>query len=155
MEIVVDDLSKPEVIELLQEHVRAMKSVHQPTSYVAEAFNVSDLKQDGVTFWTIWDGPSLAGCGAIKDHGDNTAELKSMRTSTNHQRKGVASKLLQHIVSEARNLGFTHLYLETGAGDYFAAARQLYAASGFCVCAAFHHYTEDPRSVFMVLPLQE
>jgi putative acetyltransferase len=155
MEIVVDDLSRPEVIELLQEHVRAMKAVHQPTSYVAEAFNVNDLKQDGVTFWTIWDGSSLAGCGAVKDLGDMTAELKSMRTSSSHQRKGVASRLLQHIIGEARSLGFTHLYLETGAGDYFAAARHLYSASGFTVCAPFHLYTDDPRSVFMVLPLQE
>lgn len=153
MDIVVDDLVKPEVIELLREHVFAMKSVHQPTSYVAEAFNVNDLKQDGVTFWTIWDQSQLAGCGAIKDLGDGTAELKSMRTSSNHQRKGVGSKLLSHIISETRNRGFIRLYLETGAVEYFAPARQLYASFGFAVCAPFHHYVEDSRSVFMQLDL--
>lgn len=153
MEIVVDDLTKPEVIELLREHVHAMKYVHQPTSYVAEAFNVDDLKQEGVIFWTIWDESELAGCGAIKNLGDGSAELKSMRTASNHQRKGVGSKLLQHIISECPKLGFSKLYLETGAVEYFAPARQLYSSFGFEVCGPFNKYTEDPRSVFMALQL--
>lgn len=153
MQIIVDDLGRPEVIELLQEHVYAMKAVHKPTTYVAEAFNVDDLMKEGITFWTIWDESRLAGCGALKDLGNRTAELKSMRTVSSHLRKGVASRLLNHIVTEARSLGFVRLYLETGAGAYFAAARQFYSTFGFSICAPFDHYVDDPLSLFMELNL--
>ncbi|WP_266158849.1 GNAT family N-acetyltransferase, partial [Dyella silvatica] len=75
--------------------------------------------------------------------------IKSMRTSTRHLRKGVASQLLQHILEEASRRAYRRLSLETGAMAAFAPAHRLYARFGFKPCGPFADYVEDPYSVFM------
>ncbi|MNE78416.1 putative N-acetyltransferase YsnE [compost metagenome] len=113
------------------------------------ALGIDKLKGPGITFWSAWEEGELLGCGALKDLGDQHGELKSMRTSRQHLRKGVASKLLAHILEEADKLGYQRLSLETGSTDGFEAARKLYERFGFEYCAPFADYEEDPYSVFM------
>ena len=72
-----------------------------------------------------------------------------MRTSSAHLRKGVAARLLQHIIDEAVRRSYRRLSLETGSAEAFAPARQLYARFGFEPCEPFAEYVEDPYSVFM------
>ncbi len=67
--------------------------------------------------------------------------------------KGVASRLLTHIVAAARSRGYARLSLETGAMPSFQPARDLYARHGFVRCGPFSTYREDPNSVFMTLAL--
>jgi putative acetyltransferase len=81
------------------------------------------------------------------------AEVKSMRTVEAHLRKGVAARMLAHIVQVARDRGFERLCLETGTAPAFAPARALYERHGFRYCGPFADYVEDPFSVFMCLPL--
>ena len=107
------------------------------------------LRRPDVTFWTLWDGDELAGCGALKELSPAHGEIKSMRTAQAHRNKGVARALLRHILEEARRRSYTRLSLETGSQPAFEPARRLYAGFGFVFCGPFADYVEDPNSVFM------
>ena len=48
------------------------------------------------------------------------AEIKSMRTASSHRRQGVATQLLQHLLAEAKQRGYTRVSLETGSMDFFS-----------------------------------
>lgn len=147
MDIRIDDLRGPEIAELLNEHLRDMHRVSPPESI--HALDLEGLCQPDITFWTIWDEGSLAGCGALKELDPHHAEIKSMRTASAHRRKGVAKQMLQHLLDEAKRRGYTRVSLETGSMDFFMPARTLYASFGFAPCPPFTDYIEDPNSVFM------
>ncbi|MEU8176638.1 GNAT family N-acetyltransferase [Microbispora hainanensis] len=147
MRIVEDDLSGPQIAEFLREHVREMRSITPLES--KHALDLDDLRAPEVTFWSVMDGDAVVGCGAIKRLDPAHAELKSMRTSAARKRSGIASLLLEHIIAEARRMGFTRLSLETGSADFFLPARRLYEKFGFGYCEPFAGYRPDPHSVFM------
>lgn len=147
----VDDLSDPRIVVFLEQHIQDMRSISPPES--KHALDLHGLKQPTITFWTVWSGEELAGCGALKHLDPTHAELKSMRTSPSVRRSGVASRLLRHIIDEARRRGYQRLSLETGAMAFFEPARRLYAKHGFRACPPFNGYTADPNSVFMTLDL--
>jgi putative acetyltransferase len=151
MEIRQDDLSGSEIIELLYEHLRCMERVSPPES--RHALNLDGLRKPDITFWSIWNGSDLSGCGALKELDKQHAEIKSMRTAYAYQRKGFASQMLRHIIAEAKRRGYRRLSLETGAVEYFEPARRLYASFGFEKCEPFATYIEDPKSVFMTKEL--
>jgi len=147
MEIRVDDLSGAEIAELLTEHLRSLAQVSPPES--RHALNLDGLRKPEVTFWSVWQGRELVGCGALKELDREHGEIKSMRTAKAHLRKGVAAKILEHIISEAQRRGYRRLSLETGAMEYFRPAHSLYRKFGFRNCAPFGDYRTDPNSIFM------
>ena len=100
MEIVVDDLTGPQIASFLDEHVREMLSITPP-----ESKHALDLD------------------------------------------------MLEHIIAEARRMGFTRLSLETGSAEFFAPARRLYQKFGFKYCQPFAGYRPDPLSVFLTRTL--
>ncbi len=151
MEIRLDDLNGLEIIELLREHLRCMAMVSPPES--RHALDLDGLRKPGITFWSIWDGSNLAGCGAIKELDERHGEIKSMRTAYAYQRMGVASRMLRHLIEEADRRGYGRLSLETGAMEYFKPARKLYASFGFVHCGPFGSYKEDPNSIYMTKEL--
>jgi putative acetyltransferase len=151
MQIVIDDLSGPQIAGFLDEHVREMLSVSPPES--KHALDLDGLRQPEVTFWTVRDGDTLVGCGAIKRLDATHAEVKSMRTLPARKRSGVASLLLGHIISEAARMGLRRLSLETGSAGFFAPARRLYEKFGFEYCEPFGDYRPDPSSVFLTRAL--
>ena len=71
-----------------------------------------------------------------------------MRTSSSCRRRGVASRLLEHLIQEAASRGYHRLSLETGAMPFFEPARTLYRKFGFEQCGPFSTYKEDRNSVF-------
>jgi putative acetyltransferase len=146
-----DDLRGPEIRALLEEHLAHMRAISPPDS--VHALDLERLRKPGIHFWTVWDGAELLGCGALKRLGEHDGEIKSMRTATRHQRRGVARAVLAHIMAHARADGVQRLWLETGSTDHFSAARTLYAATGFALCGPFADYREDPHSTFMRLDL--
>ena len=99
MQIMEDDLSGADVAALLSEHLAGMAE-HSPPDSV-HALDLDALRAPGITFWTARDGAELMGCGALKELDASHGEIKSMRTSGAHLRKGVAARLLEHILSEA------------------------------------------------------
>ncbi|WP_035850636.1 GNAT family N-acetyltransferase [Kitasatospora azatica] len=151
MKIATDDLSGPEIAAFLTEHVRQMQSISPPES--KHALDLEALRKPGITFWSVRDGDALVGCGALKRLDADHAELKSMRTSAARKRSGVASLLLEHIITEAKRGGFTRLSLETGTAEFFLPARKLYEKFGFVQCEPFADYQPDPNSAFMTREL--
>jgi putative acetyltransferase len=151
MDIRADDLSSPEVIKLLHEHLQSM-ALHSPPESV-HALDLEALRKPEVTFWSVWQGVELMGCGAIKELDSSHGEIKSMRTASLHLRKGIAAGLMRHILEEAGRRSYRRLSLETGSMQAFAPARSLYASFGFEPCAPFADYVEDPYSVFMTKEL--
>lgn len=147
MNIKLDDLSGAEIHALLEEHLRNMHSLSPPES--VHALDLSALRKPEITFWTVWTGFELMGCGALKELDPFHGEIKSMRTSSAHKRKGVAHTLLNHILGVAVSRGYQQLSLETGSQPAFEPARRLYESFGFVRCPPFDGYTEDPNSVFM------
>ena len=147
MEIRIGSLTHPAVIALLEEHHQDML-MHSPPESV-HALDLSALAQTGITFWSVWQNNELAGCGALKELSDSHAEIKSMRTSANFLRQGVAKLLLQHMISQANVRGYHKISLETGTMEAFLPAQKLYQQLGFKHCQPFADYQEDPYSTFM------
>jgi putative acetyltransferase len=117
------------------------------------ALDLSGLKAPGMTVWSVWDGPALAGVGALKMLGDGSGEVKSMRTAPSHLRRGVAATLLEHIIGQARGRGLKRLSLETGSGPEFEPALALYRKRGFEDGEPFADYQPSPFNQFLHLRL--
>ena len=151
MQIAIDDPRRPDVLALLEEHLADMYATSPAES--VHALDPDALAVPGITFWTAREDGVLLGCAALKELAPGHAELKSMRTATAARRRGVAGRLLDHVVHEARTRGHARVSLETGAEDYFAPARTLYLTRGFTETGPFGSYVPDPHSVFLTLAL--
>jgi len=151
MEIRLGGLEDPAVIGLLEEHLQSM-AVHSPPESI-HALDLAGLQRPEMTFWSVWQDGGLLGCGALKELDARHGEIKSMRTAAAHLRKGVARRLMVHLIDEARRRSYERLSLETGSMEAFAAARNLYASFGFQECEPFGEYVLDPYSVFMTREL--
>ncbi len=150
-------LTDPSVIALLESHLAHMRAISPPES--VHALDLDALRHPNVRFWTLWrnkagvSDSTLAGCGALQRIDAHHGEIKSMRTASGHERQGVATALLRHLLEDARAEGLTRLSLETGSTTHFAAARALYTAHGFTECGPFAGYNVDPHSTFMTRTL--
>ncbi len=154
MKIEIDDLSRPQIHTLLNEHLQSMYALSPPES--VHALDLDKLRKPGITFWTAWDDDQrdlLLGCGALKELNARHGEIKSMRTPNELRRRGAGRAILAHIVDTAKARGYERLSLETGPADGFGAAHRLYESFGFEECGPFADYKEDPFSVFMTRAL--
>jgi putative acetyltransferase len=151
MRIQVDDLTGPEIHALLEEHLANMHELSPPES--VHALDLSKLRSPEITFWTVWDGATLLGCGALKQLTPTHGEIKSMRTPKVLRGRGAARAVLSHILGEALAHGYERLSLETGSQPAFEPARSLYRSFGFVEAGPFGDYLPDPNSFFMTLVL--
>ena len=146
-----DDLSDPRVQELVALHLDGMHA-NSPQDSVF-ALGLSSLQESDVTVWTAWAGERVAAMGALKEVDAQTGEIKSMRTHPDFLRRGIAAQMLEHIIGEARARGYERLCLETGSGEAFEAALELYRKRGFVSCDAFGDYEKSEFNQFMELRL--
>lgn len=151
MEIRPDDLTAQAVQSLLAAHLSGMQSNSPPGSVYA--LDLSGLKAPDVSVWTAWEGDILMGVGTLKKLSDTAGEIKSMRTDSEHVRKGVGLSILNHIIAEARQRGHKKLSLETGAGGEFEPALRLYRKRGFENGAAFGSYVASAFNQFLHMTL--
>ena len=151
MRIIRDDLEGAEIRALLSAHMTHMLGNSPKDS--CHFLDLTGLRQPNVHFWSIWDGDALAGMGALLVHDAQLGEIKSMRTHDGHLRRGVAARMLRHIIDQARQMGLSRLSLETGSGPAFDAAHGLYLRFGFAYGPPFADYVADPFSRFMTLEL--
>lgn len=140
MRIELDDVSRPEVVALIEYHLRQMHAI-SPACQVF-ALDLTGLKHPSVTVWTIWDGDHLLGMGGLKQLDATQGEIKSMRTAPTALRRGVGGAMLDHILEEARVRGYARLSLETGSNEPFAPAWAMYERAGFEPCGPFGDYTD-------------
>lgn len=151
MRIQPDDPSRPDVLALLEEHLRNMHELSPPES--VHALDVSGLQRPEITFWSVRGEGVLLGCGALKELDREHGEVKSMRTPQSLRRRGAGRAVLVHIIEEGRRRGYKRLSLETGSMAAFRPAWTLYESLGFRYCGPFADYKLDPHSVFMTLEL--
>jgi putative acetyltransferase len=151
MTIRQDDLSDPQARDLLALHLAGMHASSPAGSVFA--LDLSGLLVPEVTVWTVWQGKQIMGIGALKVLGDATGELKSMRTHPDHLRRGVATRLLDHMIGQARARGLRRLSLETGSGPAFDPALALYRKRGFVEGESFAAYERSGFNRFLHLRL--
>ena len=150
-QVVEDDLSGAPIRALLERHFAGMLANSPAGS--CHFLDFDGLRAGGVTFWSIHKAGELAGCGALKMLDGAHGEIKSMRTHDAFLRQGVAARMLDHIIAEARGRGAERLSLETGSSPAFEPALALYRRYGFADCEPFADYKPDPFGRFMTRQL--
>ena len=143
------NFDNPEVNELLIKHFIELKSVSPEGS--AHVLDIDGLKDPSIKFWSLWEENDLLGSGALKFLDKDHGEFKSIRVSDNFRGKGNGIKVINHLINEAKKLNIKKLSLETGAGDFFLAARKLFNKCGFKPCGPFSHYKKDVNSIYMTM----
>ena len=151
VEIRRDTPLAPDVLPLLERHLALMHAASPPES--VHALDPAELAAPGIDFFTLREGASVLGMGAIKQIDAAHAEIKSMHIVAEARGRGLARVLLDHLVAAAEGRGYRRLSLETGVEDVFGPARVLYAAAGFEQCPPFEGYWDDPNSFFMTRSL--
>ena len=156
MKIVEETQFGPQVEALLAEHLEQMSAGSPAESMHALALD--EMQSDDITVWSMWSpgycgDDLLMGLGALKVLSAQHGELKSMRTSVQFLRQGVAATLLNRIVREATARGYLRLSLETGSMASFQPAVALYKKYGFSECDPFADYQPDPNSLFLTKSL--
>jgi GNAT superfamily N-acetyltransferase len=92
------------------------------------------------------DGADV-GCGAVRDIGDRTGELKRMFVLPDHRGLGVASALVASLEDEASALGLVRIVLEVATFSDDAIA--MYAKNGYREIPLFGPYVGSPISTAM------
>jgi nitronate monooxygenase len=151
VEIEIDDLADGEVERLLREHLRLMHKYSPPDSI--HALDPNALRRESITFFSARIANTLAACGALKELNREHAEIKSMKTSKDYLRKGIAREMLSHILQVAQTREYLKVSLETGSSEAFLPARNLYEQFGFKQCRPFADYVFDPYSTYYEMDL--
>lgn len=76
-----------------------------------------------------YENEKPVGCGALKEFGVNTLEIKRMYVSPGSRKSGMATKILSELENWAAELSCTRCILETGKRQ--PEAIQLYKKSGY------------------------
>lgn len=137
----------PDLALLFDRHTADMHADTPPESI--HMMDKAALAAPGIRFFVMRDGGRPVAMGAFKRIDATHAEIKSMHVLTEDRGRGLSKAMLEHLVAQAAQDGFTRLSLETGVQPTFVAARALYARAGFVECPPFECYWDDPNSVFM------
>ncbi len=137
----------PEVHQLLKKHFVELKAASPEGS--AHVLDIAGLKVSSIKFWSLWKNEQLMGCGALKFLEKNHGEFKSIRVHDDFRGKGNGTKVINHLIGEAKKLKIKRLSIETGTVKFFAPARKLFNNSGFKPCPPFSHYKEDKNSLYL------
>ena len=143
------NFDNPEVHELLIKHFIELRSVSPEGS--THVLDIAGLKDPSIKFWSLWDENNLMGIGALKFLDKEHGEFKSIRVSDKFKDKRNGSKIINHLINEAKKLNIKRLSLETGAGEFFLTARKLFNKCGFEPCEPFSHYKKDINSIYMTM----
>ena len=93
---------------------------------------ISDFYQTGGgQFWVALDDAELVGTIALLDIGENMGALRKMFVAPGHRGTdvGIARRLLDTLLSHAKSIGMTDVYL--GTTSAFRAAHRFYEKNGF------------------------
>ena len=149
MKSIENNFDDPQVNDLLIKHFIELRSVSPEGS--THVLDIPGLKDPSIKFWSLWENDELVGCGALKFIDKNHGEFKSIRVADNFRGKMLGIKIINHLISEAKNLNIKKISIETGAGEFFTPARKLFLKCGFKPCEPFSHYKDDPNSCYFSL----
>ena len=151
MKSIEGNFDNSEVNNLLKKHFIELRSVSPAGS--THVLDIDGLKDSSIKFWSLWENNKLIGCGALKFLEKNHGEFKSIRVADEFKKKGIGERIINHLIEEAKKLKISKLSIETGAGDFFLPARNLFSKFGFKSCPPFAHYKDDPNSCYYTLDL--
>ena len=151
MKSIEGNFDNSEVNDLLKKHFVELRSVSPVGS--THVLNIDGLKDPSIKFWSLWENNKLIGCGALKFLEKNHGEFKSIGVADQFRKKGVGERIINHLIEEAKKLKISKLSIETGAGDFFLPARNLFSKFGFKTCPPFAHYKDDQNSCYYTLNL--
>ena len=97
-----------------------------------------------------WLDQQLAGCVALRRHDAQAAEMKRLYLRPAHQGQGLGRLLAEHIIAQARSLGYQRLLLDTL--PMMHSAQALYAKLGFQATQAYV-YNPVPGVKYLALDL--
>jgi putative acetyltransferase len=146
------DFGDPRLGAFMQDHLADLAPTAPAESQ--HALSLAELRKPSVRLWVAIDRDDLVGTGALSSLSPTHEELKSMRTDPGRRRSGIARRMLDHLIDDARERGIHEISLETGSMDFFAPARALYASAGFRICGPFGSYSDDPNSTFMTMTMR-
>ena len=90
------------------------------------------LRADGVLAWLAVEGGSVLGWVGTRLHPvDSMGEIYIVAVDPNHQRRGIATALMDHAFGEIRRAGMKIVMVETGDDPGHAASRATYERIGF------------------------
>ncbi len=151
LEIERADFADPRLVAFLRAHLAELAPTAPPESQ--HALDLPGLQGPGVRLWVASVDRTIVGTGALAALEPGHEELKSMRTDPARRGQGIATRILEHLLADARGRGVRRVSLETGSTAFFAPARALYRKAGFVPCPPFGSYVDDPNSVFMTRTL--
>ena len=151
MRSIEGNFDNSDVNDLLKKHFIELRSVSPAGS--THVLDIDGLKDPSIKFWSLWEDSKLVGCGALKFLEKNHGEFKSIRVTDEFKKKGVGKRIINHLIEEAKKLKISKLSIETGAGDFFLPARNLFSKFGFKSCPPFAHYKDDPNSCYYTLDI--
>ena len=146
MKSIEGNFDNTKVNNLLKKHFIELRSVSPAGS--THVLDVEGLKDPSIKFWSLWENEKLIGCGALKFLDNQHGEFKSIRVADKFRKKGFGEKIIFHLIEEAKKLKINKISIETGSGNFFKSARELFKKFGFEPCEPFAHYTEDPNSCY-------
>lgn len=141
----------PGIASLIQRHLELMWASSPACS--VHAMDAAALTEAGARFFVFYEGDTPLAMGALKTIGEGHGEIKSMHVVEAARGRGLARRLLDHLLDIARADGLDTVSLETGSQPAFEPARAFYRAFGFSDCQPFAGYQPDPASVFMTREL--
>lgn len=105
------------------------------------------LDKPGIHVVVARRGATVAGCCAVLDRGDSTAELKRMIVDKATRGQGVGTALLAGAETVARRIGAHTMVLEVGVRN--TEAQALYRRAGYGPRAPFPPHRATPTSLFL------
>lgn len=83
---------------------------------------------EGSLLLAVYDS-NIVGCAGLRKINDEVGELKRMYVQPSHRRKGIGRALLTAIIEEARQIGYSKIWLDSAG--FLKEAHAIYYALGF------------------------
>ena len=112
-------------------------------SFYAQYNKIDKIKNVVVAYYN----DVAVGCGAIKEHTNDTMEVKRMFVKDEYRSKGIATKVLIELENWTKELGFSKCILETGLKQ--PEAIYLYKKNNYKVIPNYGQYAGVDNSVCM------
>ena len=136
-----DDADFRALVVRLDEYLAKMDGAEH--SFYAQ-FNKTDKIRNVVV---AYEDETAVGCGAFREYGSQTVEIKRMYVREDVRGRGIASGILAELETWAKELDYSEYILETGKKQQEAVA--LYRKSGYEIIPGYGQYLNVENSVCM------
>ncbi|GFP75351.1 GNAT family N-acetyltransferase [Clostridium fungisolvens] len=142
MKIIKKTPTDPDAILLMDELSKTLESITGDSG--KNSFDPKDVCVPRSLFLIAYgEGEEPLGCGAIRPIDANIAEVKRMFAKA--KTKGVGTKILLTLESEALKLGYSTLWLETRVIN--RAAVSFYKKRGYIQIPNYGKYINNPNAI--------